>query len=339
MKNKNLLLVGPIFFKNGYPVDQMGKLKFKLINEGYSVMSVSIYRNRLLRLLDTVFSMIFKFYSYDVVIIQCFSFKAFILEDIASFIASIFKKKVIITIRGGAFLVFSEKNPCWVKRVFNRANLITTPSIFLRNELHLLGYKINHTSNFIDIDRFDYNYKFNEAKKILWVRAFHEIYRPDLAIESFRIVKQKYPSATLTMIGPDQGDLDKTLQLIKTHNLNDSIFILGIIDNIFLPDYYSEHSVFITTTKYESFGVAIFEAASSGIPIVSTCVGEIPFLWKDSHDILFSDGSPLDFASKIFRVFEDRKLAENLSKNARENAEKHTWESVKNKWIDHINNI
>lgn len=334
MKSKKILLVGPIYFKNGLPADQMGKLKFQLIKEGYSVESVSNYRNRFLRLFDTIFYMFFKSYNYDIIIIQCFSFKAFILEEIASLIGIFLNKKIIFTIRGGAFMDFYEKHPNWVKRVFKRVNYITSPSLFLKEALELKGHKILHISNFIDIERFEFKNKKEENRKILWVRAFHKLYRPELAIESFKILKEKYPNISLTMVGPDQGELEKIVQLINKYNLSDSISIVGIVSNDLLPDFYYNHSVFITTTQFESFGVAIFEAASSGIPMVSTSVGEIPYLWKHEYDILLSDGTSLDFANKISEILDNKILSLKLSKNARLNAEKYTWDSIKYKWIN-----
>ena len=75
-------------------------------------------------------------------------------------------------------------------------------------------------------------------------------------------------------------------QQILNLNLSNNIKILGPISNKKLSYYYQRHNVFINTTSYESFGTALIEAASCGIPIVSTNVGEIPLNWTNEKDIL-----------------------------------------------------
>jgi glycosyltransferase involved in cell wall biosynthesis len=79
----------------------------------------------------------------------------------------------------------------------------------------------------------------------------------------------------------------------KTWLLNwallEKITFTGPINNTELPAYYSSHSVFLNTTSYESFGMAVLEAAACGIPTVSTPVGEIPLLWKAGEEIMLTD--------------------------------------------------
>jgi glycosyltransferase involved in cell wall biosynthesis len=333
MKTKvKLLLVGPVFYKDGEPLDQMGKLEEKFRKDGFQVSSVSNFRNRFIRLFDTIYTLIVKINTYDLILIQSFGFKAFILEDIASIIGKYLGKKIYFNIRGGAFMNFYNQNPKWVRRVLKRATFISTPSSLLAKSLNDEGFNVSKISDFIDIDRFTYSPPSTGNFKILWVRAFHQVYNPHLAVDSFKIIFEKYPKATLTMVGPDQGLLNEISRLIDNYDLKNKIKIVGPVDNKELPDYYKSHSVFITTTHFESFGAAIFEAASCGIPMVSTKVGEIPFLWKDGHDILLSESKPDNFAKQIAHILDKPQLAMHLSINARQKAEMYQWDFIKDNW-------
>ncbi|MBE0653253.1 MAG: glycosyltransferase family 4 protein [Bacteroidales bacterium] len=101
-----------------------------------------------------------------------------------------------------------------------------------------------------------------------------------------------------------------------------------------LYSYYHSHDVFLNTTSYESFGVAVLEAASCGIPVVTTNVGEIPFLWRHGQEILMAENLiPSKFADEIFKIFSDPSLADILSKNARKKAEEFDWELIRDKWL------
>lgn len=114
--------------------------------------------------------------------------------------------------------------------------------------------------------------------------------------------------------------------------------ITGPVANTALYRYYQTHAVFLNTTSYESFGVAVLEAAACGIHIVSTKVGEIPLLWKDGEEILItSDWSPEVMAKEVIKVWDDEVLARKLSVNARRRAEQFDWNNVKKLWMEILN--
>ena len=108
---------------------------------------------------------------------------------------------------------------------------------------------------------------------------------------------------------------------------------VGGVPNNELSNYFHDHDVFLNTTYYESFGMAVMEAAASGIPIVSTSVGEIPFLWKNKEQILLAEEiTPESFVLEIKKIFKSNELSQFLSKNARKNAERYDWGIIRKKW-------
>jgi glycosyltransferase involved in cell wall biosynthesis len=168
---------------------------------------------------------------------------------------------------------------------------------------------------------------------LLWVRSFSTIYNPDLAIKILNEVRKKYSNCTLTMIGPDNGLLLETKKNAKELNLIEYIDFLGPIKNEELYHYYQNHSVYINTTSYESFGVALIEAASCGIPIVSSNVGEIPFLWNHEIDMLIvNDFNAKNFAVEIFKIIENEEFAMKMTENARAKSEKFNWDNINPQW-------
>ena len=81
------------------------------------------------------------------------------------------------------------------------------------------------------------------------------------------------------------------------------------------------------------------EAGACGIPIITTKVGEIPFLWEDQKNIIIVDSfEGKDFAQAAIEIFEDQNLAKKLSKEGRINAEKFSWENIKKDWIKLLEN-
>lgn len=338
-KPRKLLIIGPIFNSQSGPTGQGGKLFVELTKyKDFEITKASHIRNKYLRFLHIII-MVLQPYKYDTVFLQLFAQSAFIMEDIVTRICKIYNKKCIVTIRGGAFIDFYNSKPLWCARVLKRATLITTPSLFIQSELTKKGFEVIYIPNHINIDAFPYIWKCKEdSYKLLWVRAFHDIYNPKLAINCIKNLRQVIPNISLTMIGPDQGMLQECLQIICQNSLEPYINIVGPIPNDQLFKYYQSHDVFITTTNYESFGVAIIEAANVGIPMVSTCVGEIPFIWEDNQDILLAEQfNQEEFDKKVKQLLLDKELQKKLSIKAKIKAQRYNWKEIESSWLNLIN--
>jgi len=109
--------------------------------------------------------------------------------------------------------------------------------------------------------------------------------------------------------------------------------VCGPVDKASVPAELDRADVFINTTRYESFGVAVLEAAAAGLPIVTMSVGEIPFLWEDGVDaLLVAEREPAALAAAVRRVLVEPGLADRLSRNARARAEQFDWSRVVPRW-------
>ena len=135
------------------------------------------------------------------------------------------------------------------------------------------------------------------------------------------------------MIGPDKGLQSEIETLIKEENLEDNIDIIGPVPNDKLPHYYHSHTVFLNTTSYESFGTAVMEAAACGIPIVSTSVGEIPYLWSANKNILLTESITADaFVAPVTQLLKSTALSKKISENARKIATTFDWHKILKQW-------
>lgn len=290
----------------------------------------SSYENRIVRFLDILYSVLFK--NYDLVIIDVYSGLYFYMVTVAVTLAGFRKKKVVLNLRGGMLFEVCEHKRNLFNYLATRSAQMITPSLFLKECLDGYKYKVRYLPNFLDITRFSYA-PYSRSNSLLWVRAFTSIYQPEMAIRTLSHVKKVVPDATLTMVGPDLGELSNCLKLIDTLNLRHVVNIVGKISNEELPRFYQTHRVFLNTTSYESFGVAVLEAASCGIPVVSNRVGEIPYIWKENEEMLLCNpGDDQEMADKVVRLLLNPDQAASLSLRARKKAEQFSWEAVKPQW-------
>lgn len=308
--------------------------------EGYKCNLVSRYSNQIARLLDILISICFT--KYRIAHIDVFSGKAFLIAQLSAILLKVRSKRIIMTLHGGKLPEFTEANKTRVIKTFKRAYQIQTPSLYLLNYFKGFGLNIEYVPNPIDLELFRFQEKpvvsFGDSPKLLWVRAFTSIYNPDLPVKILNIVKMEYPKATLTMIGPDKGLLPEIKNLVRTLNLEDSVIFQGSVPNSKLEEYYHSHHVFLNTTSYESFGVAVVEAAACGIPMVSTNVGEIPFLWENEKEIIIvKNQNEVELARGVLKLLNDSVLYHSMRIKARDKAETFSWNKIKPYWLKIMN--
>lgn len=329
---KKVLFIGNFLSQKSGTMGAIEKLIPHFSSIGIQAITASRIQNKYLRLAQMGFYTLF--FRYSIVHIDIYSGNAFKYAALCSKLARLRGKTIIINLRGGMLPELYEKAPKKVNDLFKKADYIITPSLFLQDYFRSKDFKIEYIPNGIDLQRFPYSRKKVKSHSLLWVRAFSDIYCPEIAIETLLLLKKQFPAITLTMIGPDKGKLSSIKLLIDKYNLSTSVSITGAIPNDELYNYYQNHSVFLNTTTYESFGVCVAEAASCGIPIVTNNVGEIPFLWKNEISAcLVGNNNPEMYAKHISRIFTDSDFVTQLKENARKEVEKFDRKSIIEQWL------
>lgn len=309
--------------------------EYWLQNNGPKAKLVSSYANRYLRLFSILLSILF--YRGKLVNIDVFSGNSLVIAKLASTISKFRGLKLILTLRGGRIAEELNHKSDEYRRILTKADYIQTPSRFLATEIEKkFGIKPNYLPNPLKLDHFKENRDLKRAN-LLWVRAFSQIYNPDLAIKTLGILKTDFPELELTMIGPDKGLLAQTQLLVKMLGLERSVKFLGPVANEDLPAYYQSHSVYLNTTSYESFGTAVLEAAASALPIVSTKVGELPYLWAHDVNIKFADKIDADSIAKEVKILlKNPIMAMEIGKSAEIRAREFDWNELNIKWLSLI---
>jgi L-malate glycosyltransferase len=305
----------------------------ELLNGNYATKAVSTQTNKYLRLMDMAANTLFGTYNW--LVIDVYSTQAFMFAQIAAKLGKIRGKKIVLVLHGGGLPNLYQKNPEKVNLLFKIASKLVSPSNYLKEYFSEHGFNIQVIPNSKDLSVFTYKTDNVKQYSILWVRAFRNIYNPQIPIQALKLVHNKFPQATLTMVGPDDGLMGECKQLAENLGVANSIEFKGSIPNTALPQLYHSHQVFLNTTSLESFGVAVVEAAMCGIPVVTSKVGEIPYMWQDGEDVLMTEEiTPEEFSQKIEMVFSNPTLENQLKENAHKKSLQYDWENVKQHWFD-----
>jgi len=119
--------------------------------------------------------------------------------------------------------------------------------------------------------------------------------------------------------------------LISEFQLEDRIEFPGMIPREEVDYYFETSDIFILPSLHEGYGMVLKEAASFGIPIITTDVGAIPEVVKDGESALLippRDSSALRDA--IIRILEDDELRKRIAKGAFESVDfSYNWKRMR----------
>ena len=199
-----------------------------LKGEGYDVIISSSKKNQLVRMLDMLFSIVKYRKKVDYVLIDTYSTKNFYYALLTSQLSRIFKLKYIPILHGGKLPSRLEDSKKMSNLIFKNSYKNVAPSNYLKSAFEEKGYSTEFIPNIIDIKDYQFKQRVNFEPKLLYVRAFDQLYNPTMAIEVLGELKKKYPSAELCMVGPDKdGSLQNCKDLAKELKLENSVRFTG----------------------------------------------------------------------------------------------------------------
>jgi UDP-glucose:(heptosyl)LPS alpha-1,3-glucosyltransferase len=101
---------------------------------------------------------------------------------------------------------------------------------------------------------------------------------------------------------------------------------LGVTRDVQLA--YALADAFVFPSAYESFSLVTFEAAASGLPIISTAVSGARELIRDGESGLFTSRDPGDIARHLMQLAADPALRQRLGQAARQAALPFSWQAM-----------
>jgi glycosyltransferase involved in cell wall biosynthesis len=189
--------------------------------------------------------------------------------------------------------------------------------------------------NALDLSQYSFRPRRQPHPHLIWLRAFHKIYNPEMAVRIVALARQAAPAIRLTMIGPDKGDgqLQRTKQLADRLGVLDRIeFIPGVAKSE-VPRWLQSGDIFLNTSTVDNTPVSVLEAMACGLCVVSTDVGGLRYLLTHEHDALIAPSADENgMTSAVFRILNDAALSTRLSENARRKAAQLDWSAILPLW-------
>ena len=298
------------------------------------IQAFSNKKNKIVRFIHMNYYFWKNYSNSSLIFIDVFSTKAFFFAFILGFFSWLLRIPYIPILRGGDLGYRIKKSPGLSRFLFTKAAISITPSLFFHSRFNRHNYRTKYIPNFIEIDQHLFQQRKTLEPKLLWVRSFHEIYNPKMAIYVLQSILKDYSTAQLTMVGPDKDGSQKIcMDLAESLGIAKQVTFAGLLSKKEWISLSEGSDIFINTTHVDNMPVSIIEAMAVGFPIVSTDVGGIPFLLKNSENaLLVRDNDINGMVEKIKLLLNSNHLTKRLSRNARITAEQYSWETIYPKW-------
>lgn len=164
----------------------------------------------------------------------------------------------------------------------------------------------------------------------------------DLLLQAWSRVERSGSDWRLAIIGSgkDEQCLKTLAHELELHNVT---FVPATSD---IETWYDASSIFLFSSRYEGFGMVLLEAMAKGLPAVSfDCIaGPRELIDNDSTGFLvpIEDGGTKDvehFAEKTIELLNSKEMQEKFSANALQKSKKFGIESIKQQWINMLDQV
>lgn len=231
--------------------------------------------------------------------------------------ASVMGFPVAVFIHGFNLDYADRVNKKWITTYLNKASLIFVLAERFKSILEEWGVHtpIVRTTTKVD-DRllagFDVEQRNGKADNILFLARVERAKGIYITIDTYAILKKKYPGLTLTIAG--EGDeLEAVRKYVKDLCLKNVRFT-GAVSGKALIEEFRRADLYLFASYSEGMPASVLEAMAFGLPVFTRRVGGLPDFFENRKMGYITDSlNPEDFADAMKPYIEDPKLMRQVS--------------------------
>lgn len=242
------------------------------------------------------------------------------------YIARFFKIPVVNHVHGADFDSFYEmasRQKRWlVRKVYRKCSRFIVLSAEWKEAIAQIVpmEKIDIIENYCVLPKAPYDTG-RERDQVLFLGALEERKGCYDMPAIFEKVKKSCPQARLVMAG--DGEMDKVKAAFSAKSLLPEVTFPGWVRGKKKEELMRRSAVFLFPTHYEGMPMAVLEAMSYGMGIVTTRVGGIPqLICHGENGYLERDGDLEQIAEDVISLLQDEESCRRMGLRARDEAEK-----------------
>jgi glycosyltransferase involved in cell wall biosynthesis len=235
---------------------------------------------------------------------------------------------VLVNYRGGEAEAFLQRQARWVRPTLRLARVLAVPSGFLQGVFARYGIAAEIVPNVVDLARFAPAEKPTTGQHIIVTRNLEQIYDIPTALRALAKVRARFPAARMTIAGsgPELASLQRMAQEL---GIAEAVRFTGRLDGEQIAALYRDADLLLNPSTVDNMPNSLLEAMASGVPIVSTNVGGVPYLVEHDRTALLVPARDAEaMAAAIVRVFEDAGLRDRIVTAALHACRAYSWDRV-----------
>ncbi len=247
----------------------------------------------------------------------------------AIWIAQLRGVPVVVNYRGGEAEQFLSRSQSLVRFSMRRAACLIVPSAFLQDIFARYGMPATIVPNIIDLARFHpRSARSSSSVHLVVARNLEPLYDNATAVRAFQVVLTHYPCAQLTVAGT--GPHAKYLkQLVEQLGLSKAVRFVGRLDRDAMAALYRSADIMLNPSLADNMPNSVLEALASGVPVVTTNVGGVPYLVQDGVTaLLVPPADPQAMAAACLKILRNDDLWHQLSVAGLAEVQRYTWVRV-----------
>lgn len=245
--------------------------------------------------------------------------------------------RVVINYRGGEAETFFAKSFFWVRPTLLAADQIVVPSDFLAEVFGKRNVATTIIPNIVNLSLFSPGDRSERstvnAPRLVVTRNLEAIYDISTALRAFALLLSTFPDARLTVAGsgPERNALEA---LAREIGVAEAVSFTGRLDNADMAALYRSADMVINPSRVDNMPNSLLEALASGVPVVSTNVGGVPYIVQDGKSaLLVPPGNPQAMAAAITKLLSEPALAQNLVRTGLLSVQRYAWPKVREQWL------
>jgi glycosyltransferase involved in cell wall biosynthesis len=161
-----------------------------------------------------------------------------------------------------------------------------------------------------------------KGKRLLFAAADITKRRKDLllTLKAFNIIRTHVHDAKLHVAGAinDKGYFNKIKSYLKRNGIEEGVVFLGQLNPRCLAQEYADCSLFLSSSKFETFSLVIAQALAAGRPVVATKSGGAQSLIDEGETGFLIEHNDIEkFSEKVIHLLNNEEIRSRMAENAR----------------------
>jgi glycosyltransferase involved in cell wall biosynthesis len=195
-----------------------------------------------------------------------------------------------------------------------------------------VGLPARAVPNIVDFHQFRFRPRAPLEPVFLANRNFEAHYNVSCVLRAFARIQQRHPDARLIVAG-DGSQRALLLRLARELQLRNTEFVGQVLPDR-MPALYDAADVYLNAPEVDNMPASILEAFASGLAVVTTDAGGIPYIVRHAvTGLIVPRGDYEKMAAAALHLLQDPALAERLISTAVEECRRrYTPEAVASEW-------